>query len=169
MDTTQSNEKSQTQNQPPDEGEMTVNLFPRMSSKHFEPMTKESTKLFAEAMFAEFGAKKDGVEIPIWDKSADDMPPLTQILMKRIEHLQLPIKFTQPAAIGFMALAPNPGKTVVLLIECLQMYEGKVIDMEKLSHLYPAGFYNEETLATVIDKYMKTRKAKWSWVYGSRH
>lgn len=175
MDTNQSNTTSQSEKAKPPRGEeessyKITDKFPRMSSKYFEPMDKEGAELFASAMFAEFGARKNGKfdQIPVLDKVAADLPPELNIVLKRIEVLELPIKFTQTALIATLALARNPGKLVVLLIECLTMYEGKTIDVEKLSHLYPAGFYKEEALADIIDNYMKTRKCKWSWVYGSR-
>lgn len=174
MDTSQSSTSSQTeQTKPRGEEESSYKItdkFPRMSSQYFRPMDDEGTKLFAQAMFAEFGAKKDGKfdTIPVLDKPQDDFPPLLNIMMLRIEKMELPIKFTQTAAIGCLALVRNPGQIVVFLIECLTMYEGKVVDMDKIAHLYPAGFYKEEALADIIDNYMKPRQCKWSWVYGSR-
>lgn len=175
MDTNQSSTSSQKEQTMPPRGEeessyKITDKFPRMSSRHFKPMDEEGTKLFAQALFAEYGMKSEGRfdEIPVLDKSNTEFPPLLNIMLLRIEKMELPIKFTQTAVIGCLGLVRNPGQIVVFLIECLTMYEGKTVDMDKISHLYPAGFYNEEALADIIDNYMKPRKCKWSWVYGSR-
>lgn len=53
----------------------------------------------------------------------------------------------------------------MVLIDCLQKYEGQTITLNHLAGVYPEGFYDEKSFGTYVDKYIKTRKAKWSKIY----
>lgn len=125
-----------------------------------ESMSKDGAEMFIKCVMAEHaGAKIDlhngGLEVPF----------LTQIVLKRIEGLKLPITFTPIAALGINALVNNPGRAVCLLVDALNKHEGETVTMEKLSELYPFGFYTEDSFEKYVDEYLKPRKVKWAEIY----
>lgn len=101
------------------------------------------------------GAEPENVEIQF----------LIQVLNKRIEVMKLPISFDGPAKTAVLALVDRAGAVVVLLIDCLNAFEGKTVTVNMLMDLYPLGFYDEPTLMRYIDDYMKPRRVKWAEVY----
>jgi len=90
---------------------------------------------------------------------------LIQILKKRIEVLELPIKFNDYALGAILSFCDRPGAVVLLLIDCLQEYENEEVTVDKLVNLYPFGFYNEQAMIDRIDNEIKTGKSKWSEIY----
>ncbi len=93
-----------------------------------------------------------------------------EVLMKRIEAMQLPISFTPTGLIAAYALVENnPGRAVVLLIDCLTAFEGKTVTAAMLADLYPYGFYSEETFMKYVDDYLKNvekrSQIKWASIY----
>jgi hypothetical protein len=90
---------------------------------------------------------------------------LIKILLKRIEVFKLPISFDTSGKMALLSFVDRPGAVVALLIDCLNAYEGQVINAEKLAGLYPTGFYDEDTLSRYIDSYLKPKKVKWSELY----
>ncbi len=126
------------------------------------PLSDERAKMFVIATFTELKNDKDGVdpEIPELENHF-----LIQILNKRIEALKLPIKFSCSAKLAALALADRPGAMVALLIDCLNAHEGETITSGHLAELYPAGFYDEDSMCKYIDEYIKPRKIKWAEIY----
>ena len=122
----------------------------------YQPMTREQTELFATVLLS-------GDMEEISDKEA---PHPLKILRKRIEVLELPIKFSPKAELlSLIVTDGNPGKMMTVLIEALSNYENKTVDADEIAELYPWGFYTEDSVMELIDNYFKTRKAKWSEIY----
>lgn len=124
--------------------------------KATRPMSMEESKLFLAFSIAE------RQQMALTD--SEYYPFLTQIILKRIEVLNLPIRFSKYALIALSAFVRSPGEAVVLLIDCLDKFEGQEVTMEKLVELYPWGFHNEKEFAKRVDEH-KERKHKWSEVY----
>ena len=116
-------------------------------------LDKETFKLFLSMALME----KENQPFP-------DVPSegrfLSNIIRKRIEVLKLPIKFTE-----YDLFVDRPGSAVLLLIDALTKYEDETITIKKLAELYPNGFYDEQTLVTIIDEELKTGKRKWAEIY----
>jgi len=87
------------------------------------------------------------------------------IIQKRIDGLKLPIRFNDYALIATQCFAKVPGEAVLLLIDALTYCEGEEINMDRLTKLYPMGFYSKESLAKIIDDELKPRKRKWAEIY----
>lgn len=133
----------------------------------FKSLSEEGSNIFALSVLSELQIKKDGRDLmamPI-DMDAPDTPLYIKILMKRVEAMKLPIKFTPAALIAIGTLVNNVGDVVALLIDCLNKFQGQTIDVEKLSKLYPTGFYDEESFTTYVDDYLKPRKTSWAKIY----
>ena len=94
-------------------------------------------------------------------------PPhfFTDVIDRRVEELKLPISFTNGARIAILSLIDRVEAAVVLLVDCLNAYEGRRVTVRMLADLYPTGFYDEETFIRYIDGYMKPRKTRWSEIY----
>lgn len=101
----------------------------------------------------------------ITDKVNDEF--LIKILDKRIEVMNLPIKFSQAGKVAALCFADRAGAMVMLLIDCLNAYEGKEVTPQMLADLYPEGFYDEDTMMRYADGYLKhpNRRVKWAEVY----
>ncbi len=126
-----------------------------------QSMDRDDTEIFIKCVFAE----AQGANIDLKKDSGIEVPFLTKILLQRIEAFELPISFTPVAALGIGALVKNPGQTVALLVDALNKYEGESVDMEKLSELYPFGFYTQDSFEQYVDQYLKPRKVKWAEIY----
>jgi len=115
-----------------------------------------------------------------WDSDEDKVPQMEflrenkitviEIILKRLEVLNLPIKFTPGGLIGAFAMTEgNPGRGVTLLIDCLTKHEGKTINASMLADMYPFGFYNEETFTDYVDNYLRNievrNQIKWAEIY----
>jgi hypothetical protein len=104
-------------------------------------------------------------------QSEPELPPdtantfLLQVLQKRLEAMKLPITFSAPAKLAVLALVDTPGMLVGLLIDCLNAYEGGNVTVEKLSELYPRGFYTQKTFEKYVDHLIKPKKVKWAEIY----
>ena len=101
------------------------------------------------------------------DKSSRDEYPFTcKVIDKRVEELDLPIKFTDAALLAAEVFAEgNPGKAVVFLIDSLNKFEGKTVGLDEICEsLYPFGFYTDASLDEYIDG-CKDRKYRWSEIY----
>lgn len=95
-----------------------------------------------------------------------EWPETLQIIQKRIEVMDLPIKFSPWGLAATLVFAKSPGQAVTLLIDCLDECEGETVTVETLcKRVYPQGFYAQRSFEYVIDEIHKKRKAKWSWVY----
>lgn len=122
------------------------------------PMTQDQSKLFITACLA----KEQDIAKSL---KANNMFVI-QVLEKRIKAFELPITFTAKGKLAAMAISDgNPGKMITILIECLTKYEGEEIDDNKLSYLYPMGFYDDNSFINLVDNYFKTRNVKWSEIY----
>lgn len=141
--------------------ELKVNITPFTSptgiSLEVQSMDRESTHLFIGAVMAE--AQGGGL------KQGASLPPLSEIVQKRIDAFELPIKFTPIALVAIHALVANPGQAICLLIDALNKFEGETIDMDKLAELYPFGFYTKDSFQKYVDEYLKPRKVKWAEIY----
>jgi len=107
---------------------------------------------------------------PSMDELRDVKVLIIEIILKRIEVLSLPIKFTTTGLLGAYAFTENnPGKAMILLIDCLTIYEGKTITAEMLADIYPFGFYSEDTTNSYVDDYFKNLEVrpyvKWAEIY----
>lgn len=95
-----------------------------------------------------------------------EYPFLSQVVKRRIEVMNLPIKFNDAALIAVNAFCSNPGRAVVLLIDCLNKLEGKTVTVDLLcKEVYPFGVYTDEEFEKIVDEKIRTRKMKWSEVY----
>jgi len=108
-------------------------------------------------------AETDSQDISKITKEINDSY-LIQILKKKIEVLELPIKFNDYALVSVLVFCDRPGAIVLLLIDCLQEYENEEITVVKLVELYPFGFYSEQAMIDRINE-IKTGKSKWSEIY----
>lgn len=139
--------------------EKKVSQYPDSKSKeNMSPLDEEGAELYALCLHS------------AWDEARNPLPqdcmPLgSQIIHARIIGMKLPIKFTDSALVAASALGINPGKAVVVLCDCLSAYEGGTVTIEKLTDLYPWGFYKDEVFRQIVDEWMKTGKHKWSHVY----
>jgi len=89
-----------------------------------------------------------------------------EVILKRIEVYNLPIKFTPEGLIAAYAITENnPGRAIALLIDCLTQWEGQTVKAAMLADIYPFGFYNEETFTDYVDNYLKPSKIKWAELY----
>jgi len=94
-----------------------------------------------------------------------EFPFLSEIVYKRVTAYSLPINFTLEAYLAISCLAGNPGQAVVVLVDCLNSFEGELVTTTKLVDLYPYGFYNMDTFSNIVDNFMKTKTHKWSNIY----
>jgi hypothetical protein len=134
------------------------NPFPaKAQSKQFtEPLSMDNTKLLLIAVTNEM----KGGEMELGNSH------ILNIIDKRIEALDLPIKFNPMGKLTLLALSDsNPGRAISILIDCLTLHEGEEITADMLCRMYPWGHYNEATFVDYIDNYLKPRKVKWSEVY----
>lgn len=119
----------------------------------YEPMTPEQTKMLTRVLI---GTPVENIEMPF----------VIRILEKRIEVMQLPIKFTVKGKFAALTLSEgNPGKMMTILIDCLTKYEGQEVDGGMICDIYPIGFYSENSFMDYVDNYIKTRQVKWSQIY----
>jgi hypothetical protein len=131
--------------------------YPSRNEINCKPLDEEQSKLFLNCML------NDVFNIDINSKVENLF--FSKIIQKRIEVLDLPIKFTCYGMLMVSALCSTPGEVIILLCDCLYHYEGKRVSVNDISNLYPFGFYNEETVLNIIDNYMKARVHPWSQVY----
>jgi hypothetical protein len=125
--------------------------------KH-QALKKDDMKILLFFIEADFAKAKD---IEIEEK---DIPIAAKIIQKRIDALNLPIKFTQRALLAVICFVDSPGEAVILLVDALTKYEGKTVTLTDLIDLYPMGFYDENSVGKYID-ILKARKIKWSEIY----
>jgi len=132
--------------------------FPeRFDSSKFQILNQENSKLLFQLLMTELQ--------DINYKIDKELPFLSMIVKKRINAMKLPITFTDLALVGVNVFADRAGLAVLLLIDCLNYFEGKTITVRDLTDLYPSGFYTEEEAQKIIDEEIKTKKMKWSNIY----
>jgi hypothetical protein len=90
---------------------------------------------------------------------------LAQIVKRRIDVMNLPVKYTNLGLAAIGCFAHNPGQAVALLVDFLTKYENGTITVENLCELYPFGFYNEDSFTDYVDNKLKTRSVKWAEIY----
>jgi hypothetical protein len=96
------------------------------------------------------------------------IPPEAAILKQRIDVLDLPLKYTEPALVVLAGLAGRIGFCILALIDCLNILVPlkKDLTVENIGmHVYPNGFYTNECASEIINKYMKTKIADNSNIY----
>ena len=87
-----------------------------------------------------------------------------RVVFRRICSLDLPIAFTLDAYKLIDQLCDEPGRAVVLLIDCLQRYEGRTVDAEMIAALYPEGFYRENGFRVMVEM-LRAGEVRWGKVY----
>jgi len=126
----------------------------------YRPLTKDETEVFLMAVM---------MESKVGDKEfipKEDYPPLLQIVMKRIEAMELPIKFTDTAKMVMLSMIDGPGKAIVFLIDALALYEGKTVTGNMIAEdLYPFGFYTDDSFGRYVDHFIRPHKVKWAGIY----
>ena len=128
------------------------------------PMKPAEAKLFAMAVLLEQSSGRALLADTI-DENEKSMA--MDVVLKRIKAFDLPIGFTIPGLVALECLAGgNAGSLIVILIDCLNKYEGRMdVSLKDLSDIYPFGFYNDEVFTDYVDNYLKPRKLKWSQIY----
>jgi hypothetical protein len=122
----------------------------------YEPLSQEQSEILIRCVLAENSPQSKSLKL-------EKLPPLSEIVRKRVEVMKLPIKFTPAAYLAVNAFCDRPGAAVVLLIDCLNKHEGDTIDVDKLVRIYPDGFYSEDAFIRRID--VEIPKEKWNHVY----
>jgi hypothetical protein len=130
----------------------------------YAPLNENDSRLFVIATLNDMADKKGEPQQPDVIQAIEN-EFLIQILNKRIEVMELPIKFTLGAKMAALALVDRPGGIVALLVDCLNNFEGETVDVRKLSDLYPMGWYDEDTFIRYVDEHLKPKKVKWAEVY----
>lgn len=123
----------------------------------YQRMNEDQSKIFVVGTLQEAQEDKEMPEV----KASF----LIQVLLKRVEVLALPISFTNGALTCILALVDRPGALVILLIDCLNAYEGKRVSAADLADLYPFGFYDMKTLQRYIDTMKGGSGIKWAQLY----
>jgi hypothetical protein len=123
----------------------------------FVPLTQEQSNILMRCVLAENSPQAKDLKL-------EKMPPLSEIVRRRVEVMKLPIKFTTAAYLAVNAFCDRPGAAVILLVDCLHKYEGQTVDVSKLVEVYPDGFYSEEAFIRRIDVEIP-KDQKWGYVY----
>jgi hypothetical protein len=84
---------------------------------------------------------------------------------KRIEVMDLPIKFTPLALLAINCFCDRPGAAVLLLVDALNYFKDKTVTVQTLRELYPVGFYTEAAMIDRVDNELKTKKDFYGYVY----
>lgn len=123
---------------------------------NYTPMDREQFEVLINLMFTE------SLDIP-----KEERPFGVQILDKRIEGLEFPIKMNDRTKLFILSLSNgNPGKIVTILIDCLTKFEGREATVENIcEELYPMGFYSDQSFTDYVNNYLKPHRCKWSQVY----
>lgn len=136
-------------------------MYPDSNSKQCtQPLDPRGSELFLLLSFAESGRK----ELTSAEYT-EDLPFLSKIILKRIEAYSLPIQFTKESLLAVNCLCSTPGDAIILLVDCLNKFEKKLVTVKDLVTCYPWGFYTKDSVGDIIDNYMKPRKHKWSEIY----
>jgi len=130
------------------------------------PMSEGAAQEYTIAVMLESACEKS---IPR-DELRKEQIPVIEIILKRIEVLNLPITFTPEGLMAAYAMTEgNPGRAVTILIDCLTEHEGKTVNASMLADMYPYGFYSEETFTDYVDNYLKNpevrNQIKWAEIY----
>jgi hypothetical protein len=140
----------------------------------YKPLSEKEGEMLIGCLLAEKSNSETFPQIKeIQDCKPEDknypMFFLPKIILKRIEGFTLPISFNQFALIALLAFVDVPGTAILLLIDCLNKYEGQVVTVEKLCQLYPNGFYAEEEWIHRIDdiklRQQENSLLKWEFIY----
>lgn len=145
--------------------EIIKNTWAEGLSPSYQPMDQKKSELFVMASMAEAlpgSTDRVGLEKDL------DQQFFIKVLNARIEGMKLPIKFTPEGKLAILALSEVVGAAVVILIDCLNAFEGKEVTAGMLADLYPVGFYDEKTFHRYVEDYLKPRKCKWADVYISK-
>jgi hypothetical protein len=140
-----------------------TNTWAKGLNPEYHEMSPSSAELFVAAVLIEQTKSEDRIA-----EEDVSQPQLIRILEKRLSVFKLPIVFTPSAKMAALALAPIAGAMVVLLIDCLNAFEGKTVTATMLAELYPIGFYDDATLHRYVEDFMKPRRVKWADVYIQR-
>lgn len=137
--------------------------YPEASRDNCRRLTQDEGMSLAELICSESHTKKLEPD-PLMALSGMSLP--SQVVGKRVKKLNLSIGFTTEALLAVGVLCRTPGEAVIFLADCLHKYENTLVTMTVLaSSLYPNGFYREEIVAIIIDKFMKPGVHPWSAIY----
>ena len=130
------------------------------------PMSEGAAQEYTMAVMLESSGDK---AIPLKELRKENITVI-EIILKRIQVLNLPIEFTPEGLIAAYAMTENvAGRGVALLIDCLTKHEGEVINASMLADMYPYGFYNDVTFTDYVDNYLKNEEVrddiKWAGIY----
>ena len=116
----------------------------------YSKISEEKMKLLVKLILAE----NDNINlISITEIKNETSLYLSNIILKRIEVLKLPIKFTYNALASVNIFVDRAGSAVLLLIDCLNNFnENHTVTVKDLCKLYPFGFYDEENFVKRIDE-----------------
>jgi hypothetical protein len=153
----------------PDLPDIVFNKWAKDLNPKYVPMNETQSELFVMACMAEAMHQP----LPPEQEKKLDEQFFIAVILKRIEAFNLPIKFSAPAKMAILGLVDRVGSAVILLIDCLNAYEGQTVNTGMLANLYPMGFYDEDTRDRYVDEYLKPRdrpdlkhpRVKWSEVY----
>lgn len=127
------------------------------------PMSQEDSLFFLNLIIADANLRKSNVALePIRD---DEKGLAVKIVERRIEVMRLPISFSTTGLASIQLFARSAGHAVAILIDALNMFEGKEVTAEDFAQLYPDGFYTDDAFALYVEEYLKPRKIKWSDIY----
>lgn len=155
-----------------------------------ERMSPEQAEMLMQIQFMVMGVGENALLTKESDLCREAFP--LAVIQQRIDGLNLPIRLTEAAAMGLIAIGvSNPGQAVAALIDCLNygklrgdvqspigvedyktVCEKNLITLGDICEkIYPYGFYSEEGLTKYIDCYLKDKKFKetpegrWATIY----
>ena len=156
-----------------------LEMLPRAKQQTY--IDKVKSPEFAKPMSE--GTSKDFIMCSLFEKKnvplppAEELPVPAQIILKRIEAFELPIKFSFAALLAMIAIAEgNPGYCVVALIDLVTEFEGEEITIDHIVQMYPLGMYKEEVIREYTDFLKVCKKnplqgddaindARWAFLY----
>jgi hypothetical protein len=139
-----------------------------MQPNKAQALTMEQSKLLMNLI-----VQADGLDANPMPKGLADCFP-AQIITKRLQALELPIKITNSAILGLvLVMADSPGAIVVSLIDCLEFAypvvsestEVKTISLKEVCEIYPFGFYTKDCLAQRIEGIKNNPNESWNFIY----
>ena len=130
------------------------------------PMSDGAAQEYAMSVMME----SNGEKVVTLEDLREENIFVIEAILKRITVLNLPIEFTPEGLIAAYAFTENVvGRAMLLLIDCLTLFEGKKVNANMLADVYPFGFYNEETSEDYINNYLKNKdirdNIKWAGIY----
>lgn len=144
----------------------------------YKPLSEDQMQIFASLTMGEMAGSQ--IEVP-----ENEKPFFVSVIEKRIEGLNLPIRFTENAKYSSMAFCKVVGDAVIFLVDSLrakvpkEIYEKWKNDPHSITEedkievnmndiamsVYPTGYYTEDSFADYIDNFLKENKVPWAEIY----